>query len=128
MNQRILELAVEELERQRAEIIAEIEAIRAELRGSSTTGKAKSEADSRRRPRSAAQKKAQSEKMKVYWAKRLQKAGKKNPSKPKANKAAAGKAISSAMRVYWAKRKAESAAKTEKAKPATAKNPPKPKA
>ena len=76
MNQRILELALEELERQRAAIVSEIESIRAELRG--VPGSTKKEPVNRpgvkSRSRTPEQKQAQSLKMKEIWAKRKAKA------------------------------------------------------
>ena len=108
MNQRILELAIEELERQKAAIEAEIATIRRELKGTPSVRLTKTSAMTRgkRRVINAAQRKAQSERMKRYWAaKRL--------TNPKTRKASS-KAISEAMRAYWAKRKA--AGKNFKAK------------
>lgn len=72
MNQRILELAMEELKRQKAVIDAELEAIRAELGGIATAGRAKTVAPDagRKRGRSEAERKAQSERMRKYWAAR----------------------------------------------------------
>lgn len=72
----IFKLALEELQRQKAGIEAEIEMIRAELSksGSSATirkGKTPVVAAAntrRKRSRTAAEKKAQSEKMRKYWA------------------------------------------------------------
>jgi hypothetical protein len=71
----ILKLAIEELQRQKAGIEAEIEMIRAELSksGSFATRKGKTpvvgEASAgRKRSRTVAEKKAQSEKMRKYWA------------------------------------------------------------
>jgi hypothetical protein len=74
----ILRLAIEELQRQKSGIEAEIEMIRAELgkSGSSATlrkGKppvVAATSAGRRRPRTAAEKKAQSEKMRKSWAAR----------------------------------------------------------
>jgi hypothetical protein len=117
MNQRILELAIEELTRQKNAIEAEIETIRGELKGPGSVRLAIAPAIAgKRRVRNAAQRKAQSERMKRYWA------AKKSPvvaakeskkSNPKPRKAAS-EAISEAMRAYWAKRKA--AGKNYKAK------------
>jgi hypothetical protein len=114
MNQRILELAMEELQRQKAVIDADIEEIQAELRGfkPAAAPKAAVSAEGRRRGRSSAQRKAQSDRMKKYWAaKRSRTAISKKPkaSKPKAT----SKAISDAMRAYWAKKKSEKAAKAK---------------
>jgi hypothetical protein len=119
---RILELAVEELKRQKAGIDAEIEIVRAELRGSGTPGGSKAAATtiSKRRPRTPAQRRAQSLRMRKHWAaKRMQEAKAKKPTPPnlKIEKATASKAISEGMRAYWAKKKAETASRTAKAKP-----------
>jgi hypothetical protein len=116
MNQRILELAIEELTRRKTAIEAEIEEIRGELRQPGPSFAAKAPAVvGRRRGRNAAQRKAQSERMKKYWAAKKSRAVAKEPSvsipKPKN---AASKAISEAMRAYWAKKKA--AGKNFKAK------------
>jgi hypothetical protein len=96
---RILELAVEALEKQKAGIDAEIETIRAELKeaGSGTARKVKPATAStrkrrlrtqaKRRPKSAAEKKALSLKMKQVWEKRrTEAAGKIAKTKPKANR------------------------------------------
>ena len=87
-----MELAVEALEKQKAGIDAEIEALRADLEGtgSRTARKAKSVAATtgRRRPRTQAERKAQSRRMKAYWAARkAEAAGKIAKTKPRANKA-----------------------------------------
>ena len=111
---RILELAVEELERQKAGVEVEIEAVRAELRGSETPGKSKSAATtiSKRRPRTPAQRRAHSQRLRKYWAaKKTGEAKVKTPT-PKPEKTAVSKAISAAMRASWAKRKAKPAGKT----------------
>jgi hypothetical protein len=109
MNQRIFELAIEELNRQKSAIEAEIEAIRGELRGSGAMRVAKAPAIAeKKRVRSASQRKAQSERMRKYWAaKKLPAAAAKESKKanPKPQKATS-KAISDAMRAYWAKKKA----------------------
>jgi hypothetical protein len=74
----IMQLAVEELQRQKSKIEAEIEMIRAELGQSGSSRSAvKSQAIApaaknagRRRKRTAAERKAQSEKMRKIWAAR----------------------------------------------------------
>jgi hypothetical protein len=71
----IMQLAVEELQRRKAKIEAEIEAIHAEIGKSKsvrTAVKAKAVAPGagRRRERSESERKAQSEKMKKVWAAR----------------------------------------------------------
>jgi hypothetical protein len=111
---RLLELAVEELERQKGVIESEIKAVRAELRGSRIPREIISEAAAKRGYRTPAQRKAQSERMKKIWAARKAAAVRKaTPTKPP-KKAAASEAISAAMKAYWARRKAEAAGKTGK--------------
>jgi hypothetical protein len=107
MNQRILELALEELGRQKAAIDSEIESIQAELRGSSSAGRVKAVA-AVSAPKASAARKAQSERMKKYWA--AKRASKKAPVVKGKQRKATNKAISNAMRALWAKRKAEKAA------------------
>ncbi len=78
MSDRILELALETLESRKAAIQAEIEQLRAQMRGGRSSASApkaeapvsKKAAVRTRRPRSAAARKAQSLRMKEYWAKR----------------------------------------------------------
>ena len=91
-HKRILELALEALEKQRTQIEGEIEAIRAEMRGGSratSTRKAESTASlpGKRRAKTTAERKAQSKRMKAYWAaKRALKAAsakKLTPASPK---------------------------------------------
>jgi len=69
---RLLELAVEELERQKTRIVAEIEIVQSELEGigNRAASKAKSTGAStgRTRPKTQAERKAQSQRMKKYWA------------------------------------------------------------
>ena len=110
---RLLELAIEELERNRREIEAEIESLRADLGAENRPQKKlaavsrqsvaveNSDDAGRRRPKTAAEKRAQSEKMKKIWASRRKKSG----VKAKSGRVGSN-AISEAMRVYWAKRKA----------------------
>ena len=80
MDKRLIELALEALELRKAAIDAEIDAIRAELTGRTKVAAgfpAKAAGDGRKRgPRSKAARKAQSERMKVYWAKRRAEAAK----------------------------------------------------
>lgn len=117
MNQRILELAIEELKRQKAAIDLELDALRAELGGAASAGRVKAIATDavRRRGKSSAARKAQSERMKKYWAeRRAPKAAVKKAAAPnKKLGKASSKAISEAMRAYWAKRKAEKAAQAK---------------
>ena len=74
MDKRLIELAIEALEQRKDSIDAEIAAIRAEMTG---RGKAASipstkaaVAPKKRGPRSKAARKAQSERMKAYWARK----------------------------------------------------------
>ncbi len=117
MNQRILELALEELERKKTAIDSEIQAIRFELGESKTAGRTKAVAPvaGRRRGRSSTERKAQSERMKKYWAARRagSASGKKAAAASPKPRKSANKAISEAMRVYWAKKKAVENVKTK---------------
>jgi hypothetical protein len=75
MADRLVELALEALEARRAAIEAEIQKLRSALprtarRGRGTEGSKPGTAKARRRGRSAAARKAQSQKMKEYWARR----------------------------------------------------------
>jgi hypothetical protein len=139
-NKRILELALETLQKQRAVVEAEIEAVRSELRGLTGIPRANragtaAPLSGRRRPKSPAEKKAQSERMKAYWA--AKRAGSvKAPSGRKARSqsrrrrvisAAARKAQSLKMKQIWAQRKAE-AAKAAGAKTGSKQSPRQPKA
>ena len=75
---RILELAIETLERQKAEIDAEIEKIRAELKGQTTSVSRKKNSQTmpkKKRSMTAAQRKAHSESMKKYWAQKKRRVG-----------------------------------------------------
>jgi len=113
MEKRILELALETLEKQRAVIDAEIADIGARMAGTGGIGTAPvvSTATGRRRTMSAARRKAVSKRMKAYWAARKSRAAKRKAG-PK--KAAAQKA-SERMKAYWAQKKA-AAAKAQDAK------------
>ena len=135
---RILELAVEALEKQKAGIDAEIEAIRADLKGagSRTAKKVKPAAANtrRKRLRTRAERKAQSEGMKKYWAAKRAKAAKASAAKRlspaggkhRAKSAAEKQALSLKMKQVWRKRKAEAAGKTAKTKPTANKAPKQP--
>jgi hypothetical protein len=121
MDARIIELAIEALQRRRSGVEAEIAMIEGELR-ERTAGTAALVAG-KRGPRTAAQRKAQAERMRAYWAARKRQATrgrtarKAAPAKPKMGpqSAAARKAQSERMKAYWAKRKA-AAAKVQTAK------------
>jgi hypothetical protein len=106
MDKRILELALETLEKRKAAIDAEIQLIQTQLKGG-TKHKTVAPAAGKRKARTAAQRKAQSERMKQIWA--AKRAAKKAVlPKPKTGpkSAAARKAQSERMKAYWAKRKA----------------------
>ena len=76
-NNRIIELAIEALEARKAQLDKEVEALKVRAaapapripRAPRARGQ-KAKAPGSRRPRTAAQKKAQSKRMKAYWAKR----------------------------------------------------------
>ncbi len=74
MDKRLIELALEALEQRKAAIDAEITAIRAELTGRGRIASIPSikpaAPPKKRGPRSKAARKAQSERMKAYWAKK----------------------------------------------------------
>jgi len=121
---RLVELAIAELERQRARINADIDAIQAELKDTgATTLRVTSSATPttpKGRKRTAAEKKAQSQKMKEIWAARKAKAAGKSglvkatpaaSTKSRTMSEAQRKALSLKMKEAWRKRKA--AAKTE---------------
>jgi len=72
-HKRILELALEALEKRKTQVEAEVKALRAEMRGSSkarSTRKAGPAASpsGRRRAKTPAERKVQSKRMKAYWA------------------------------------------------------------
>jgi hypothetical protein len=120
MDQRILELAVAELKRQKANIEAEIEMIRTELNGAET-GAAKEVKPTAPRigRRTPAQRQAHAQRMREYWAaKRAQvmkpaTAPKMSPTasnKARAKTDAQKKALSLKMKAVWKKRRAKAAA------------------
>ena len=103
---RILELALKELERQKAVISSDIEAIRSQLKETASQSAQKG-------PKSAAVGKAQSQRMKKYWAAKSKAAKKAPPAKPKgrAKTEAEKKALSLKMKEVWRNKKAEAAKK-----------------
>jgi hypothetical protein len=123
MEARIIELAIEALSKRRTGVEAEIAMLEAELKGR-TAITAEPAAAAKRGPRTAAQRKAQGERMRAYWAARKLKAAKGQtvrkaaPAKPKMGPqtAAAKKAQSERMKAYWAKRKKAEAGKVQTAK------------
>jgi hypothetical protein len=121
---RILELALEGLQKQKAGIEAELEMIQAELNGvGSAVLRIKVDAAANtgsRRSRTPAERKAQAERMRQYWAAKRGKAAKvatapkTSPAagpKRKAKTAAEKKALSVKMKEIWKKRKAAARAK-----------------
>jgi hypothetical protein len=121
---RILELAIETLERQKSEIDAEIESLRSQMGGFKKTSPSKRVTSAvkvtKKGVKSAAERKAHSQKMKKVWAARKAKKAKAAKAKPVKAKAGAKvrlkteaekKALSLKMKEVWKKRKAEAAAK-----------------
>ena len=115
--QRILELALEGLQKQKAQIDQEIEELRADLNGREAIAQATISlpAAGRGRASRAAQRKAQSERMRLYWATKRAKAAKvaaapkTSPGvapKRRAKTAAEKKALSLKMKAAWKRRKA----------------------
>jgi hypothetical protein len=111
MDTRILELALEGLQARKTALEAEIQSLKAELSGG-TIPKIAGWAAGKRRPRSAAQRKAHSKRMKVIWAVRKAKAAKPRITKKLASatqkpgkSATANIARSAKMKAYWAKKR-----------------------
>ena len=119
---RILELALETLENQRAEVDAAIAEI-SEMKGGIRRGIVKKSGTptpvmAKRRSRTAAERKAQSLRMRRIWAeKKAARAKKPSPAGGKRKmRSAKSQAVSEGMRVYWAKKKAEAAKNETNAK------------
>jgi hypothetical protein len=119
---RLIGLAIAELERQKAGIDQDLETLRAELGGKGSSARQKELASSAgtRRTRTTAERKAQSRRMKEYWAQKRAQAAKpagaaKTPAAAKVRKwtAAEKKALSLRMKEVWKRRAA--AAKKDKA-------------
>ena len=130
---RILELALETLEKQRMEIDRAIAEIREFQDGKKRVFARNPEVSTlvvvKRRSRTQSERKAQAQKMKQYWAAtraRAAKAKKPTPPNLKPKRVTANKAISEGMRAYWAKRKMEAAGKIAKTKPTANKAPKQP--
>lgn len=111
---RILELALETLEIQKAAIDAELAAIRAELDGVSPAFRAPRSVASagtrRKTSRIPAGHKTQSQRMKEYWAAKRAQAPKNRPlarAKGRMKTEAEKKALSIKMKEAWNRRKAE---------------------
>ena len=100
--ERMLELALEALEKQRTSVEDEIRELTGQLEPGITAPSGK------RRTRTAAERRAHSQAMKLYWRRRKA-AATKAKSKSGPQSAAARKAVSERMRAYWAKRKAQAA-------------------
>ena len=110
---RILELASQNLQAQKAALESQISEIRAELAGVAPTAETVTPPAGNRRKRSAAERRAQSRAMKLYWKRRKAEAAEREirKSRPAASRTgrlspAARKAISLKMRAYWMRRKA----------------------
>ena len=122
---RILELAVEALQQQKAQIEADIKTVQAELK-SAGLGISESEKPQRRR-RSPAERRAHAQRMRKYWAaKKAQAKPRTAVAKVRTKTEAEKKAISLRMKEAWKKRKAAAATKNAKAKSKAAKVPEKP--
>jgi hypothetical protein len=106
---RILELALEGLYRQKAGIDADIEEIQAELTGTGSavpqTMLVPSAGTPKGRQRTPAERKAQAQRMREIWKKRKAAAAAAS-TKTRSMTAARKKALSLAMREVWKKRKA----------------------
>jgi hypothetical protein len=119
MDKRILELALEALHKRMAAVNAEIQSLKTQLKGG-VRPKTVAPAAGKRKARTAAQRKAQSEIMKRIWAEKrakgIQAAKKAVPPKPKKGpkSAATRKAQSERMKAYWAKRKASKSKRGKK--------------
>lgn len=97
---RLMELAIESLLQQKKQIDDEIAAIQAELRGGGSApvrAVAAAPGVRRRRSRTAAERKAQSEKMRQYWAARRAKEAGKSTAKSKRAKGKKSKSKSGAQ-------------------------------
>ncbi len=111
MDTRLLELALEALIHKKAGIELEIAALKSDLEDR-TLAKPTTPPAGRRRKRTAAERRAQSKKMKAIWAAKraARKTGKaRAKAKSGPQNAAARAAVSKRMREYWKKRKAAAA-------------------
>jgi hypothetical protein len=118
----VLELALQELERQKAGVDADIEAIQAELKGTGSAVRqtilVPSAGSPKGRKRTPAERKAHAQRMREIWKKRKAAAASKTaPSaastKTRSMTAARKKALSLKMREVWKKRKAAATKKTK---------------
>ena len=108
-DKRIVELALEALEKQRMAVDEEINELTAQMKRGDHIEPAAVRRSRKSGPQSAAARRAVSVRMKAYWAaRRKAQAAKAAPAKPtrKTMSAAAKKAISRKMKLAWAKRKA----------------------
>jgi hypothetical protein len=115
MEKRILELAIEALEKRRAQVDEEIEIIRGQLKGGDKVAAISIAPAEGRRHKTAAERKAHSERMKKIWAARRAvgvkpEAAPSGSGKPVLDDAA-NKARSEKMKAYWAKKRAQKAKK-----------------
>lgn len=121
---RILELAIEALQKQKAGIDEEMESIKAELKGTGVPIRQTTPPVTRRgRTRTAAERKVQAQRMREYWAKRKAKAARPvaavktapavKSTKTRSMTAAHKKALSLKMKQVWKKRKAAAGKKTK---------------
>ena len=119
---RILELAIEALEKQKAGIDEEIVAIQAELKGTGAAIRQTTSPVTRRgRTRTAAERKAQAQRMREYWAEKRALAAKSRVAmntspvsgKGRRKSTAEKKALSLKMKQVWARRRAEGAKKAK---------------
>jgi hypothetical protein len=119
-DRRILELALEALNARRTAVEAEIQELTAALKGGiSRVTTSVSRAAKKRRPKSRAERKAQSIRMKQIWEKRRTKGAeiirheKTIPEAPKRRPktAAEKRALSQKMKLVWARKRAEAAKK-----------------
>jgi predicted nucleic acid-binding Zn-ribbon protein len=115
---RILELALEALEKQRTDVEAAITEIRELRDGNKRKIAGKPDMSAivalKRRSKTKAERKAQAKRMREYWAAKKLQAAKVSPAgaKRRPKSAAEKKALSLKMKQVWAKRKAEARKKT----------------
>jgi len=114
---RLIELAVEMLVKQKVAIEADIESIRAELKGTESRAARKvkpvAATTPKRRSKTLAERKALSRKLKAIWAAKKLQAAKSARAKGRPKTAAEKKALSLKMKAVWAKKRAEAAKKAK---------------
>jgi len=110
---KLLELVVETLEKQKAAIEADIDSIRAELKGAvsraARTVKPVAATAPKRRSKTLAERKALSRKLKLIWAAKKLQAAKSARAKGRPKTAAEKKALSLKMKAVWTKKRAVAA-------------------